>query len=247
MGVPVEDRDLFKGLSGDVAPILDPVTSPETMQKALTALSQFIVYFAGLIEKRRNEPQDDLLSGLIAAEEGGDHLSTEELFALCVLVFIAGHETTQSLIGNGLLALLRNRDQFELLRDDPSLMRNAIEELLRYDSPVQLTARNATDDIRVGDVTVNKGEQVVVLLGAGNRDPDVFDDPDRLDIRREKTQVLSFGAGVHFCLGAPLARLEANIAFTELLKRFPDMDLADEPEWRRTLTLHGMHSMKVRF
>ena len=247
MGVPVEDRDLFKGLSGDVAPILDPVLPPEKMQKALVALSQFIVYFAGLIEKRRTDPKDDLLSALIAAEEGGDRLTTEELFALCVLVFIAGHETTQSLIGNGLLALLRNREQFELLRDDNSLMRNAIEELLRYDSPVQLTARTALQDIDVAGVTVKKGQQVVTLLGAGNRDPEQFTDPDRLDITRDKPQVVSFGAGVHFCLGAPLARLEAQIAFTELLRRFPNMELAAEPEWRNTLTLHGMNSLKVRF
>jgi cytochrome P450 len=247
MGVPVEDRDLFKGLSGDVAPILDPVTPPEKMEKALIALSQFIVYFAGLIEKRRTDPQDDLLTKLIEAEEGGDRLTTEELFALCVLVFIAGHETTQSLIGNGLLALLRNRDQLELLKQDNSLMRNAVEELLRYDSPVQLTARNAKEDIEVAGVTVRKGEQVVVLLGAGNRDPEQFDDPDRLDITRDKPQVVSFGAGVHFCLGAPLARLEAQIAFTQLLQRFPNIELAEEPEWRNTLTLHGMNSMKVRF
>jgi len=247
MGVPAEDRDLFKGLSGDVAPILDPVLPPDKMEKALGALSQFIMYFAVLIEKRRAEPKDDLLSALIAAEEGGERLSTEELFALCVLVFIAGHETTQSLIGNGLLALLRNRDQFELLKSDNALMRNAIEELLRYDSPVQLTARTALEDIDVAGVTVKKGQQVVVLLGAGNRDPEQFADPDKLDITRPKPQVVSFGAGVHFCLGAPLARLEAQIAFTELLKRFPDMELAAEPEWRNTLTLHGMNSLKVKF
>jgi len=247
MGVPVADRDLFKGLSGDVAPILDPVMSPETMNKAFMALSQFIVYFAGLIEQRRSDPQDDLLSALIAAEEGGDRLTTEELFALCVLVFIAGHETTQSLIGNGLLALLKHRDQLELLKNDNSLMRNAIEELLRYDSPVQLTARNAKEDIDVAGVTVKEGQQVVVLLGAGNRDPEMFEDPDRLNIQRDKPQVVSFGAGVHFCLGAPLARLEAQIAFTELLKRFPNIELAAEPEWRQTLTLHGMNSLKVKF
>ncbi len=246
MGVPTSDHELFKGLSGDVAPILDPVTPPASMEKALVAVSQFIVYFAGLIEQRRNDPQDDLLSALIEAEEGGERLSTEELFALCVLVFIAGHETTQSLIGNGLLALLQHPDQLELLRSDNTLMRNAIEELLRYDSPVQLTARTAKEDIDVAGVTVKKGEQVVVLLGAGNRDPEIFPDPDKLDITRERPQVVSFGAGVHFCLGAPLARLEAQIAFTQLLDRFPDMKLAAEPEWRKTLTLHGMNSLKVK-
>jgi cytochrome P450 len=248
MGVPVSDRDLFKGLSGDVAPILDPVTPPEKMQRALAALGQFVMYFAGLIEQRRTDPQDDLLSALIAAEEGGEHLTLEELFSLCVLVFIAGHETTQNLIGNGLLALLRHPDQLKQLETDPSGIRNAVEELLRYDSPVQLTVRSALEDIEVAGVTVKKGNEVIVLLGAGNRDPSRFEDPDRLDIAREKPQVVSFGAGVHFCMGAPLARLEAQIAFTELLARLPNIELAvDEPPWRKTLTLRGLDSLPVRF
>jgi cytochrome P450 len=247
MGVPVEDRDRFRGMSGDIAPILDPFTSPETLQTAIQTAGLFVMYFADLIEKRRADPQDDLLSALVAAEEGGEHLNMEELIGLCVLVFIAGHETTQNLIGNGLNALLHNRSQLELLRDDPSLSRNAIEELLRYDSPVQLTARSPIEDVEISGKTIRKGQEVVVLLGAGNRDPAMFENPDTLDVTRDKIPVISFGGGVHFCLGAPLARLEGQIAFRQLLSRFPNIDLADEePEYRNTLTLRGLKGLKVR-
>jgi hypothetical protein len=246
MGVPVEDRDRFQGLSADVAPILDPITSPEQLEKAMSTVEVFVEYFAGQLTDRRRRPRDDLLTALVTAEEHDDRLSEEELLGLCVLVFIAGHETTQNLIGNGLLSLLRNPDQLALLRNDPSLTRNAIEELLRYDSPVQLTGRSATEDIEIGAHTIAKGQEVVVLLGAANRDPSVFTDPDRLDITREKIQVLSFGGGVHFCLGAPLARLEGQIAFRALLERFPNLALAtDEPEWRNTLTLRGLKTLPV--
>ena len=248
MGVPVADRDTFKGWSGDVAPILDPVNTPDTLQRAIGTVGQFGLYFMGLIEERKKDPQDDFLSALIAAEENEQRLSLEELLSLCVLIFIAGHETTQNLIGNGLLALLRNRSQLELLQREPSLIKGAVEELLRYDSPVQLTARSAKTDIEVAEAAVPKGEEVIVLLGAGNRDPSVFADPDRLDITRTKSQVLSFGAGAHFCLGAGLARLEGEIAFPALLKRFPKMELAiDEPKYRPTFTLRGLESLPVRF
>jgi cytochrome P450 len=248
MGVPLEDRDLFRGWSGDVAPILDPWLPPGALQKAMGTLGNFALYFLGLIEKRRQSPQDDLVSAMLAAEEQQDRLANDELLALCVLVFIAGHETTQNLIGNGLLALLRNPDQLQKLADDPLLAKSAVEELLRYDSPVQLTARTATTDVEVGGETIRSGEMAVVLLGAGNHDPAVFEDPDDLDITREKTSVLSFGAGAHFCLGAGLARLEGQIVFNELLRRFPKLELAtDEPKWRDTITLRGLRSLPVRW
>jgi pimeloyl-[acyl-carrier protein] synthase len=247
MGVPTEDRDKFRGWSGEIAPIIDPLTPPDVLSKAVETAERFAEYFAGLLEERRRKPQDDLLTALLDAREHDDKLTEEELLGLCVLVFIAGHETTQNLIGNGLLALLRHPDQLALLREQPSLARNAIEELLRYDSPVQLTGRVPLEDIEVAGETVREGEEAVVLLGSGNRDPDVFDHPDRLDITREKTQIVSFGAGVHFCLGAPLARVEGQIAFTELLRRFPKLELAtDEPQWRPTLTLRGLQSLPVR-
>jgi cytochrome P450 len=247
MGVPVEDRDSFKGWSSEVAPILDPVSTPETLNKAMGTIAQFGMYFWALIEDRRKEPRDDFLSALISAEENDQKLTTEQLLSLCVLIFIAGHETTQNLIGNGLLALLRSRDQLETLRDDPSLIKGAVEELLRYDSPVQLTARSATADIQVAESTISKGEEVIVLLGAGNRDPSVFPDPDRLDITRQKSQVVSFGGGAHFCLGAGLARLEGEIAFPALLGRFPGIELDEDPQFRPTFTLRGLESLKVRF
>lgn len=248
MGVPLEDRDLFRGWSGDVAPILDPWLPPGALEKAMGTLGNFALYFLGLMEKRREAPQDDLVSALLAAENEKDRLANDELMALCVLVFIAGHETTQNLIGNGLLALLRNPDQMSKLSNDPSLAKSAVEELLRYDSPVQLTARTATAEIEVGGTVIPEGELAVVLLGAGNRDPAVFTDPDRLDITREKTSVLSFGAGAHFCLGAGLARLEGQIVFNALLSRFPNLELAtDEPQWRDTITLRGLHSLPVRW
>jgi hypothetical protein len=247
MGVPVEDRDSFKGWSSDVAPILDPVSTPESLNKAMGTIAQFGMYFWALIEDRRTAPRDDFLSALISAEENDQKLTTEQLLSLCVLIFIAGHETTQNLIGNGLLALLRNPDQLELLRAEPLRIRGAVEELLRYDSPVQLTARSATTDIRVADQVIPKGEEVIVLLGAGNRDPAVFPDPDRLDITREKSQVVSFGGGAHFCLGAGLARLEGEIAFPALLSRFPDLELDEDPQYRATFTLRGLESLKVRY
>jgi pimeloyl-[acyl-carrier protein] synthase len=248
MGVPLKDRDLFRGWSGEVAPILDPWLPPGALEKAMGTLGNFAMYFLGLIEQRRQDPQDDLVSAMLAAEEKGEKLEVDELLALCVLVFIAGHETTQNLIGNGLLALLRNPDQLQKLASDPSLAKGAVEELLRFDSPVQLTARTATVDIEVGGTVIPEGELAVVLLGAGNHDPAVFDDPDNLDITREKTSVLSFGAGAHFCLGAGLARLEGQIVFNELLKRFPNIELAtDEPQWRDTITLRGLHSLPVRW
>lgn len=246
MGVPVEDRNRFKGWSGDIAPIIDPLTPPDIMQKAVATAEKFGEYFVELTAERRRRPQDDLLTALIRAETDEGRLTEDELLGICVLLFIAGHETTQNLIGNGLLALLRDREQLEILRDDQSLARNAVEELLRYDSPVQLTARSALEDVEVSGETIRKGEEAVVLLGAANRDPAVFSDPERLDVTREKIQVISFSAGGHFCLGAPLARLEGQIAFTKLLGRFPEIELAtDEPKWRNTLTLRGLESLPV--
>lgn len=248
MGVPTSDRDMFRGWSGEVAPILDPWTSKEVLDAAVATLGKFLFYFMDLVQKRRQDPQDDLVSALLAAEEHDDKLTDEQLLALCILVFIAGHETTQNLIGNGLLALLRHPDELKRLRDNPGLTKDAVEELLRYDSPVQLTGRSPMVNIEVSGVTIPKGEQIVLLLGAGNRDPAVFDDPDRLDITRTKSSVLSFGAGAHFCLGAGLARLEGAIVFDALLARFGDLELAiDEPEYRETLTLRGLKSLPVRF
>ena len=189
------------------------------------------------------------MSALVLAEEAGDRLTQYELFGTVSLLLAAGNETTTNLIGNGLLALLRNPEQLERLRAEPDLMDSAVEELLRYDSPVQFTARIPTEDLEFRDRSFEKGQLVVVVLGAANRDPEAFPDPDRLDIARADERHLSFGMGSHFCLGAPLARLEAAIAFKHLLRRFPDLHLDTDPErlrWRKLSFLRGLETLPVR-
>ena len=248
LGVPVEDRDLFRTNTRQLAVILEWQLSHEQLTGAAEAAFAFAMYLMPLFEERRRQPRDDLISGLVAAEVEGERLGPDELLTTCVLLLTAGHETTMNLIGNGLLALLRNPDQLAALRDDPGLGRSAVDELLRYDSPVQLTARTALADTDVGGRTVGKGEQVVALLGAANHDPAVFDDPDRLDLTRpDANRHLSFGAGHHFCLGAALARLEAEIALTALV-RLPGLELAtDDVEWRDSQTLRGLQALPVAF
>ena len=179
------------------------------------------------------------------AEQSGDKLTNEELTANIILLFGAGHETTVNLIGNGLLALFRNPDQLALLKSQPSLIGNAIDELLRYDSSVQLTGRVALEDIEVGGTMVAKGLPVLCLLGAANRDPAVYADPDRLDITRQNVRPMSFGGGIHFCLGAQLARIEAEVAILSLLERFPNLRLDDaaNPQWRDTFVLRGLKAL----
>ena len=183
----------------------------------------------------------------MAAEEQGDRLTADELLTTCVLLLTAGHETTMNLIGNGLLALLRHPDQMARLRSDPTLIRSAVEEMLRYDSSVQLTVRTATSDAEIDGRAITAGDQVVALLGAANRDPEVFPDPERFDVGRTDNRHLAFGAGPHFCLGAALARVEAQVAMSRLVG-LPGLELAtDEPEWRDTVTLRGLKALPVRF
>src|SRR6267143_1143149 len=202
------------------------------------------MYFQQLFELRRHSPSDDLTTQLVQAEEDGSKLSNEELTANIMLLFGAGHETTVNLIGNGLLALYRNPDQLALLKANPALITNAIEEFLRYDSSVQLTGRVALEDIEdLGGKRIPKGESVLCLLGSANHDPAVYPDhPERLDITRPNVRPLSFGGGIHFCLGAQLARIEAEIAIATLLRRLPDLRLddAENPEWRPTFVLRGL-------
>jgi cytochrome P450 len=198
-----------------------------------------------LFEERRRAPEADLISALVAAEEAGDRLGADELLATVVLLLTAGHETTMNLIGNGLLALLRNPDQLALLRVRPDLMPSAVEELLRYDSPVRLTVRTARQDATLEGGTVRAGEQVVAMLDAANHDPAVFESPEALDVTRDAHRHVAFGAGAHFCLGAALARAEAQIALADLVA-LPDLELAiDEPAWRTLVTLHALQSLPV--
>jgi cytochrome P450 len=249
LGVPAGDRALFGTWSSDASRLLDRDIDLDeaAVERGGAAIAGFTEYFGGLIQRRRAGPRDDLLSGLIAAEEDGQRLSWEELFTTIILLYLAGHETTVNLIGNGALALLRHPDQLERLRREPSLAPSAVEELLRYDSPVHLTARIATTDLAVAGVPVPRGDQVIALVAAANRDPAVFADPDGLDVGRRDNRHLSFSAGMHYCLGAALARLEGEVAFAALLRRFPRLELADpDPELRDHFVLHGLRSLDLR-
>ena len=245
MGVPAEDRDSLKEWSTAASRLLDPDVEGETLELGLLAGMGLAGYFDALFEERRRQPQDDLVSGLVAAEEEGDRLSADELRSITVLLFIAGHETTMNLIGNGTYALLQHPDQLALVRDDPEMARSAIEELLRYDGPVHVTARVPTEDIDIGGTPIAAGERMVVALGAANRDPAQYPDPDRLDVTREDNRHLTFSHGIHFCLGASLARVEGQVAIPRLLQRFPDLALAAEPSYREHLVLRGLTELQV--
>jgi cytochrome P450 len=248
LGVPAEDHATFQNWSSELAASIDPdpLITPDQQVRIKAAGDAFLEYFSDLIERRRKSLSDDLLSALIEAEEGGDRLSEEELLGTALFLLIAGHETTVNLIGNGTLALLQNRDQLDRLRDDPELDRHAVEELLRFDSPVQLTQRITLGEYQVGDVTIPKGQNLVPLLGAANRDPAEFDEPDRLDLERENAnRNVAFGGGHHFCLGASLARLEGAVAIGTLVRRFPEIELAGDPVRRTTFTLRGLEHLPV--
>jgi cytochrome P450 len=251
LGVPVEDHEQFKTWSLDIARGLDAIMLPvdsEVARRSGTARQALLGYFRGLIAERRVSPRDDLLSGLIAAEEAGDRLSEDELLATCILLLVAGHETTVNLIGNGTLALLRHPGELRRLRENPALIASAVEELLRYDGPVQRTARMPSDDVQVGGRTIARGEMVMPFIGAADRDPAQFPDPDRLDITRSDNRHVAFGMGIHFCLGAPLARVEGQIAINTLVQRLPGLALATEkPEYRQSLTLRGLTALHVAF
>jgi cytochrome P450 len=248
LGVPAEDREQFKGWTRDLARSLDPIVTPEIMAAANEATVAFVDYFRSLIATRRKNPQNDLLSNLIAVEEQGDRLTEGELVATAILLLGAGHETTMNLIGNGTLALLRNPDQLEKLKHDPALMPGAIEEFLRYDGSVQMTARTALVDAEIGGKTISQGVQAIIVLAAANRDPAQFPDPDRLDITRPDNRHIVFSYGIHHCLGAPLARVEGQVAINTLLRRMPELRLTGEPlEWRETVTLRGLKALPVSF
>jgi cytochrome P450 len=248
LGIPEEHRELFYTGSRNSGRILEPVPlSPEEIKQGNATNAMTEMYFQQLFELRRKNPGDDLTTQLVQAEEDGSKLSNEELTANIVLLFGAGHETTVNLIGNGLLALHRNPDQLALLKANPGLITNAIEEFLRYDSSVQMTGRVALEDIDdLGGKKIPKGESVLCLLGSANHDPEVYPDrPDSLDITRPNVRPLSFGGGIHFCLGAQLARLEAEVAIATLLRRLPDLKLddAENPEWRPTFVLRGLKQL----
>ncbi len=248
LGIPEDHRVVFYTSSRNGGRLLDPVPlSPAEIAEANAANAMAQMYFQQLFELRRKNPGDDLTTQLVQAEEDGSKLSNEELTANIILLFGAGHETTVNLIGNGLLALHRNPDQLALLKANPALITNAIEEFLRYDSSVQMSGRVTLEDIDdLGGRKIAKGETVLCLLGSANRDPAVYPDrPDRLDITRPNIRPLSFGGGIHFCLGAQLARIEAEVAISTLLRRLPELRLddAENPEWRPTFVLRGLQRL----
>ncbi len=246
LGIPAEDRHLFGPWSSDASRMLDADLDDATIQRGVMAFMQLVNYLNGIFEERRAAPRDDLLSGLLAAEEAGDRLTEEELRSTVLLLFVAGHETTMNLIGNGTVALLRQRDQWDRLVADPSLAAGAVEEVLRFDGPVHLTARTATVPTQVGDVLVEPGQGLVTLLAAANRDPARFPDPDRLDIARADNHHLTFSQGVHYCLGAALARLEGQEVFKALVQRFPTLELTEEPLHRDHFVLRGYTAVQCR-
>jgi cytochrome P450 len=249
LGVSAEDRNKFRewsnaAVSGD--------TTQEYMEKVLLPHMQaFTDYLRTMFEEKRRNPKDDLISGLVRAEEAGDKLSEDELLAMVFLLLVAGHETTVNLIGNGMLALLQHPDQLQKLREDPSLIEPAIEELLRYDGPVETsTERFAREDIAIGGTVIPKGEMVMVVIASADHDPERFADPDALDVTRADNKHLAFGKGIHFCLGAPLARMEGQIAIGTLLRRMPNLRLTDLPEsltWRPGMVLRGLEGLPVEF
>jgi cytochrome P450 len=250
LGVPVADHERFKGWGLDIARGLDAILLPPdspVAERSMHARHALAAYFRELIAERRAAPRDDMLSGLIAAEEAGDKLTEDELLATCILLLVAGHETTVNLIGNGTLALLRHPEQRKRLQEDPGLITTAVEELLRFDGPVQRTARIPSEDVTFGGKTIGKGEMVMPFIGAADRDPRQFPDPDRLDLGRTDNRHIAFGWGIHFCIGAPLARVEGQIAINTLLKRQPKLALAATPQHRQSLTLRGLTTLPVGF
>jgi cytochrome P450 len=249
LGVPEQDQARFRGWGRDVAATLDPQPARAAANQSRLAEQALAAYLRDLVAKRRAEPDDSLLSALIAVEEEGDRLTPGELVSMALLLLVAGFETTVNLIGNGTVALLREpgRGQWRALGDDPALVPGAVEELLRYDSPVQMTSRIATEDADVGGTVIRQGTPVIVAIGGANRDPDAFGEPDRLQVSRpDAARHLSFSLGIHHCLGAPLARLEGRVALEELTRRHPGLELAGTPVRRPQLVLRGFESVPVR-
>lgn len=248
LGVPSEDRAKFRAWSNA---LLDGAGNPETFKQNREKMFEFAMYLTNLIAAKRQQPADDLIGLLLQAEADGDKLNETELLAMIFLLLVAGHETTVNLLGNGTLALLQHPDQLQKLRDDPTLIRGAVEEFLRFHSPVSIgTNRWAGEDLEFGGKQMRRGDPVLVGLAAANHDPDEFERPDELDITRKENRHLAFGMGIHYCLGAPLARMEGQIAINTLLRRLPNLRLAVAPEeltWRPSMLLFGVSKLPIRF
>lgn len=247
LGVPVADQHLFHRWTNKIV----SVSSSTDMLRVIPAIWSFLRYVRKLVRQRRAEPRDDLISALVQAEEAGDTLSEDELLAMVLLLLIAGHETTVNLIGSGTLTLMQHPEQCAQLRRDPALIGPAVEELMRFVSPVEVaTERYACEDLTIAGVRIARGELVLGVIGAANRDSAQFQEPDTLDLARTPNRHLAFGMGAHYCLGAPLARLEAHIALTTLLARWPNLRLDVQPQtlrWRRNTFLRGLQALPLAF
>jgi cytochrome P450 len=251
LGVPAEDRRKFHRWSSKIVSLSPGAETSLEGLRAIPSVWAFIRYLRRQFEQRRFDPKDDLITALVQAEEAGDKLSEDELLAMGFLLLVAGHETTVNLIASGTLALLEHPEQMKMLMHNPSLIKPAVEELLRYTSPVQIaTERFAGEDVAIAETRIRRGELVLAAIGSANRDERQFDNPDTLDITREPNRHLAFGKGIHHCLGAPLARMEGQIAINTLLRRFPKLHLAVTPEslrWRRGLFLRGLEKLPLAF
>ena len=247
LGLPTADRDQCREWTDKIAMVVDPSITPVMAEEMNAAEVEFRAYITEQLDLRRRDPGDDILSLLLAAEVDGERLTDDEIVANVLLMFNAGHETTVNLIGNGMVALLRHPDQLALLRADPSLIGTGIDELARYDAPVQLAARITTADVELASATIPRGSKVMLMYGAACRDPERYPDPDRLDLTREGVKPIAFGGGPHYCIGAPLGRLEASMVITALLGRYPTIDLAtEEPQWRRNVNFRGLTSLPLK-
>lgn len=247
LGVPARDEAIFTDWSRGIARSVDPsiLRSPEVEASIVAARQGLQTYLGDLLAERRRKPGDDLLSALATVDVDGDSITAREIVSLAQLLLVAGHETTVNLIGNGMLALLRAPDQLALLRQRPELIGPAVDEFLRFDGPVQINQRVAMEDLALFGHKVRKGDEILLILGAANRDPAAFAEPHRLDVTRDARKHVAFGGGIHHCLGAVLARMEGAIAFKALLDAFPSMELAAPPTRRPTFTLRGLETLPV--
>jgi len=246
LGVPVEGREQFRQWAEDIMAFTGggALALPKIAEKAQKSLFAMYDYFGALIRERRNRPQNDLITALTRIEEQGDRLTEDDLIGLCDQLLTAGHDTTRNLIGNGMLALLKNQDQLHTLREDLSLIPSAVEELLRFDSPLQRQTRVAKEDFELHGCPIRKGQPILSMLGAANRDPARFEDSNRLDICRRNNGHVAFGSGIHYCLGAPLSRLEGQIALNSIVHRFPAIHLSNPVEqWRENMSVRGLVSL----
>jgi cytochrome P450 len=246
LGIPEADRHHLRPWSAEICRMYELHSTEEDARAASAASLEFSEYLRNLIRERRRAPTEDLIGELVQVVDEGDRLTEDEMIGTAVLLLNAGHEATVNVTGNGWWALFRTPDQLALLRSDHSLVRRAVEELMRYDTPLQMFERWVLEDVEICGQHVPKGQELALLFGSANHDPAQFEDPDRLDITRAHNPHMSFGAGIHFCLGAPLARVELDVSFSTLLRRLPDLELVAEPEWKPNYIIRGLKELRVR-